>query len=1615
MKNSLVLFAILLLALLLRVVGINWDDHSHLHPDERFLTNIVGRIGMDESLTDAAREGCTAHQRTYFNTACSNLNPNNVEVGSFAYGTLPVFIMRGAATLLVEISGDPRPYNYDYVHFVARGVNALADVLTVLFVFLIGRRLFSVRHGLVAAALYACAVLPVQLAHFGTVDVLAHLFFVVGFYAAVGISQSGAPPWYVLFGLASGAALASRVNIFPMLALLPLAAGLYLWSLRGGVGRRGWVLRGWVAVLLAFAALGVAVVAFRVFQPYAFAGPNFGNFDLNPKWVDDMQTVGNFSRVYNEGWVPSLQWVGRAKYLYAWYNMAMWGMGAALGAVASLALGVALYQQGRARVFSPQVGLLCAWVLVYFGFNGGLHQMTMRYYLPLYAVLCLLAAWLVLRGRWQRYAAGFLLGAGLLWVFAFTNIYRHPLTRLEASRWMVAQLPATVTLEAADGTSAPANLRYSDLRYSLMTAFKEEMYLSEGFEITADMQITAIRMAFADGQPASVNLRFLANEDTQAENPLAVYRIAANTPLAVTDFPAVEPGFYRWHMDATWADDAPIRHLMPLVEWRDPAGETRLAPLRFLSPYQGVPYAHLSPSAPLTLNRYTPFEAAFISFPHQIGTAATLTLRVGESEVLARAEPPNQAAANLVGGRVRYVLERPTVLDPDQPMSLSADAPLFITGTLIATEGAWDDALPWSFCEDKGARPWYHPVRFFAYCRNVNPYALGYYPELPLNMAEPDNHIKHLRLVDILQKADYLVISSNRFYDALPRQSERFPFSTHYYEQLFGGALNYTPERQFTRYPTVLGVPLRDQALPPTHLGGVVNALEAEEAFTVYDHPTVFIFRNTGFAVEDLAPIFALPDTRSRIDLGDYAATTFTAPAEAPTNRSVQITVLLWVVGLWGLGWLGYPLMFVLLAGLPLRGFAFGRGVAWLGLALVAWWLTSVGLPLWTRAALWGLVLGYAALNGALAWRYRDELRAYLRQHARAFVAVEGLFVLALLFGLLLRALNPDLWHDARGGEKPMDFAYLNAVLRSPSFPPPNPWMSGFAINYYYFGFVVAALPIKLGGFAPEVGANLVLGSLYALVFVSVFSLAYAFLGRAQNPRLRATFALVGTLFVMLAGNLGTVYLWVANPEPNMHPNRWYWYPTRIIGESSAGRDAAFNEFPVFSFLYGDLHAHIIALLPVVLYVLVAWVLLRGGRALWATVLGVLAAVLYMTNTWDVIIYAPLGGVVLLLAAGRSARRFAWMSAAAVAGGVLTLAPYYLHFVLGENGGFARWYGAKTPLLPFLGVWGVPVGVAALWLLARAKRVLAPQADSPIELGMLILAVVPLLLLPATTGTAVLCLILVGAGVLLALFDHPANRPTHGMIAVIFGVLLLLEYVVIKGDVGRQNTVFKVTYQLWLWLGLLLPILLHDLWTWNKARLQVYMSVGLLGLGLLYPLRALPARHADNQTGNLTLDGSQFMQTMTLYADGDPITVARDAALVRWLRQNVQGFPVIAEWYEREYWWNSRIAAQTGLPSVVGWATHMRQQYTHQNAEVEQRLGDIRTLYTTSDPDELRQIINRYGVAYVIFGGLEQSATPPETAALFAAMVQNGEWEVVYDHMLTQVFRVKSGAGGQVH
>ena len=748
----------------------------------------------------------------------------------------------------------------------------------------------------------------------------------------------------------------------------------------------------------------------------------------------------------------------------------------------------------------------------------------------------------------------------------------------------------------------------------------------------------------------------------------------------------------------------------------------------------------------------------------------------------------------------------------------------------------------------------------------INPYQ---YPEIGLNLYDADTPAKAQQLAAQLAQADVVVISSQRLLRSIPKLPDRYPMTTRYYQLLFNGSLGFTLAAHFEN--------------PPHLLGFTLNESGADESFSVYDHPPVWIFVKTGVPLSQsqlLAQLtngVTLPATADRsgaqksllLPPQNVAANAHAKAigSQFPANSLANsIPLLWWLVIVELLGLVSFPLTFYVFRGLHDRGWGFSKVVGLLLLAWMTWLPASVRLLPFDH---WIVVGMFALLSGVglgIGWLRRADLLAFLRERWRVVVACEALFLVAFLAFVWIRAQNPDLWHIYRGGEKPMELAFLDAILRSRYMPPLDPWFSGGYINYYYYGQYLIAVLIKLTGVAPTTAFNLAIPLLFGVTISGAFSIVCG-----VTRRRWAGVAAAGGLAVI--GNLdGLAQFWTqwqATLAHQVPPLFDYWRSSRVIPYT-------INEFPFWSFLYADLHAHVIDLPIVLLLIGVCASLLmsaQGDGRRWRPALPALAMVAlalgaaWCTSTWDLPTYAMLFVIALTLRQlpfGEPERwrepglLFNWPRVRNFLVALLVTfgATYALYFPFHANfQNFVSGTGSVTVAtapLKFLTVFGLWLFLVVSFFFVELYDRVKPRlvaisdyvAERP-ERGMWTLALVSAfaLALASLLGVkALLCLLLV-VGLALAwnVRHSPVKLLTYALILLALAVALGVEIIYIrdfldKTPYERMNTVFKFYYQVWTLLAL-------------GGALALAQMVGRIWPAL-FPFEAMDSRDGEPSAGD---------------------------------------------------------------------------------------------------------------------------------------------------------------------
>ncbi|MGE5172129.1 MAG: DUF2298 domain-containing protein [Rudaea sp.] len=1623
-------FLILVAALFLRVDGLRWDDGTYPHPDERFMTMVASAIhagklapsGASEAERAARRAACVARNGApegvgdWLDTACSDFNPANVGYPAYPYGVLPLAAVRLAAEGAEAVTRWAGFTQYGGIHLVGRLFSALCDVLTALVTFALGRLLWDRATGILAMAFYAFAVLPLQAAHFWTVDAAVVLFTAASLLFLARLARFGQRADAAAAGIAIGLALASKVSVAPLVLLVPVAAMLapsrIPFARAPDLGMR-------IAVRVPDMLIaGLALFAtYRIAAPYAFAGPAW--YDVWPArtFID----VTRESMRLASGAVdtpPNWQWLGRMPWLDPARNLVLWGLGPALGVAAIAGAALSGLRLLRAAPRARARALPWLWAAGYFAWIGAQWVAAMRYLLPIYPVLCLFAASLLV--GWRRQAG---------------------MRRAQRHRF-AARVPGIVAA-AALGATALWAIAFHHVHTTL--------------------------------HPYVAATHWLLRH---AEAPISSRIVTASGEAPLINWPAAGP----------FGDTA-----APRV-----AAATR-------APASG------------TIERLHVHHLTFAARGGEVAVGMRILDERGD--VLAVAPPVALAPSPTTLSGVDLPLAAPLHVAAGALYRLEVDArggSIALSGAAIAQEGPWNDTVParvpW-LAATASSRLDGRSGEAMRGTANVDPFAEGYYVPIDLRIAGEDDAAKRERLVDGLARAEWLVVPNGRFFDAMTRDPLRFPLTTRLYDALFEGTLGYARVASITSLPSLAGVAIDDQAVPA--FGRPVSgrpglAWAAEEAFSVYDHPAVHVFRkDTGTSratIEralgrlDLTDVrgalaAAAPTGASRLAWSTLEASAapdgLLLPPQARGGRvardaamdgdgdrspSAQLfDVVAWYAVSLLLGAIAWPWLALLWPDLAERGYGVSRIAGLALVAVPAWWLAALGLPAWSRLGLWAITLALVASTAAFAWKHRRALPLSLDVLRRAAI-LEAAFVALFAAGLALRLIDPDLWAPALGGEKPMDFAFFRRILVADALPPADPWFSDGRLNYYYFGWVLAGVIARMTATIPAIAYNLALPTWFAMAGVGAAALALDVMAGARACT-RATWTAAGTALVamvflgnldlarVLAPSIAAASRLLASGAPMSgttllrDSERWFWAPTRTVGER-AGASFEINEFPAFTFLHGDLHAHLLALPLQLLALLASYGLaaraLAGGGVRRGGGLGMAwtriaataipAGLLRATNTWD---WPP-----YLLLACASAAFVAWRAGtvearywhrvapavarmAVVAGAVAVVltvqALVAWPFARFVTGGVTLhvFDGQRTPLLSWLAMQGWFVLAIGGWgvALVRAGRAADELALPSLRAAraLRVVALAGVLTCVAFVGLVLwrgtgfvpawplqLALLAWLCDVLLRHARTAAERTGLLLALAGCGLALAVEWVVVGRDLGRMNTFFKLYLQSWVLLSIASAIAMGSLVGRTvPARLRVPWRVAF-GVATIVSLAYLPLAIAGRAHARFappappSLDGEAFLER-AVYAFGEePLRLADDARLIRWLRHNSRIDDVVLEAQLPEYRWGSRISVFTSRPTVLGYRFHETQQrpVPTLGEAIELRRRNVSAMYASTDAERTIAALAHYRVRYVIVGGLERAAYPAPGLAKFEALAARGALQVAYRSGDDVIYRV---------
>ncbi|PQV63351.1 putative membrane protein [Abditibacterium utsteinense] len=606
--------------------------------------------------------------------------------------------------------------------------------------------------------------------------------------------------------------------------------------------------------------------------------------------------------------------------------------------------------------------------------------------------------------------------------------------------------------------------------------------------------------------------------------------------------------------------------------------------------------------------------------------------------------------------------------------------------------------------------------------------------------------------------------------------------------------------------------------------------------------------------------------------------------------------VIRWIVPLWALGWLVLPLSHRLFPFLPDKGLAAGRIVALALLGLSIFWGAATHLIPLQWAPVWLIIASFFV---ALGWR-DVKSRTAIFQNSRALFVSDAVFLFSFAFFLWVRLRHPE----AADLEKPMDMALISAAMRAEWLPFQNPWFAGQSFtNYYYFGPFLGSILARTFATPPHFAYNLMQPMWAAFFLSSTWSLCAALTKSAKM-------GFLSMILVCVGGHFEPLRQWSQSGQ--FWPLDW-WKTSRVI-------ENTINEYPAFTLFTGDLHAHFFAFPLAITHFLLCFGIIKSksarNRSLLLLLGGVFLGIFALTNTWD----APLYGFLWLGCAiwNRKSQFWTRQNDFTLVGSVfiapLVALPYFLRFKSQISGvAFDFWLPDLFSLALFWGAW---------WMLGFFALALNSGEEEP-------------------SIEAIFRRFLIGIGFVALLF------PFFFYIRGVFG----------DGDLRHQDTVFKFGLQAWLLLGIGIACeALFRLKSWweiapaPQKMMMFFASAAFCATISLAPACVLWTRASRDaprdQNGNpvLSLDAARFLPPDELQA-------------IEWLRRNAgknesliepisinNGQP--AGDYDPNF---GRIAAFSGVPSVLGWPQHVA-GWGAPWEEVAHRAALVQELYQGKNP-----------------------------------------------------------------
>lgn len=636
------------------------------------------------------------------------------------------------------------------------------------------------------------------------------------------------------------------------------------------------------------------------------------------------------------------------------------------------------------------------------------------------------------------------------------------------------------------------------------------------------------------------------------------------------------------------------------------------------------------------------------------------------------------------------------------------------------------------------------------------------------------------------------------------------------------------------------------------------------------------------------------------------------------------------------------------------KGWVFSKIIGFAISGVTVWYLSYAKILKYTKLNCY-LVIGIFLIINLLIFRKNKDKLNFNKEKISKFLIFELIFSSVFFIHTYIRSFTPEVNFTT---EKFMNYGFMNALFNAEYMPAEDIWFSGYSINYYYFGQYISSFITKISNLQVPEGFNLAVAMINTFTFVMPFEIGYN-LGihlikddkRKYSKIVPISIALLAAIAVSIGGSLYyPIYNFIIDRNGEEY---YYWEDTRYIGYRPDTNDQTINETLPYSNLIGDLHAHHIDTMFVFLTLALLLQLLLDDEEkedketilnLNVVLLGITLGIQKMTNYWDFPIYLVVIGITIIFnnyMKYKFNKKFFKLTLAQI----LTVAlieefitlPFTLDLHMSATKVFLT--HVTSPFYKLMVLWGLPTVCILLYIADLIIKFIKEKEK----------------------------------GHFFKQFsNYVANISKTDMYVFIIGccaigLMVIPEIIYVKDIYGdnfkRANTMYKLCYQADIMFEIsTCYILIRFLYNgkWLKRITSTLLLAALIST-FGYGINGI--MYNTNKLNRLNV--KSLSDTEGYLRDFYP----NQYNAIQWIKENIPNDKLILERSSGSYTSHSHISVFAGNPTVLGWHGHewiwrADEDYSTPDEE-DKRWGDIYTAYVSHNVDEVKDIIDKYGISYI--------------------------------------------------